>query len=98
MVVIGIIIGFSSSYLIKKPEIITKPITTELVRDSLVRDTLYKANDSIVTKIIYLNKEYERKKDSIINNDVSSDLLFFSAYVESYTNRYDSLVDSCKQR
>ena len=98
MVVIGIIIGFSSSYLIKKPETITKPITTELVKDSLVRDTLYKTNDSIVTKIIYLNKEYERKKDSIINNDVSSDLLFFSAYVESHTNRYNSLVDSCKQK
>ena len=98
MVVIGIIIGFSSSYLIKKSETVTKPITTELVKDSLVRDTLYKTNDSIVTKIIYLNKEYERKKDSIINNDVSSDLLFFSAYVESYTNRYDSPVDSCKQR
>ena len=74
LVVIGIIIGFSSSYLIKKSETITKPITTELVRDSLVRDTLYKTNDSIVTKIIYLNKEY----------------------VKSYTNRYDSLVDSCK--
>ena len=45
-----------------------------------------------------INKEYERKKDSIINNDVSSDLLFFSEYVKSYTNRYDSPVDSCKQR
>lgn len=98
MVVIGLIIGFSLFYLNRKPQSITKPITTELVKDSLVRDTLYKTNDSIITKIIYLNKKYEEKKDCIMHNDASADLLFFSEYIKNYNDRHHSLVDSCKRK
>ena len=76
----------------------TKLVRNTLIRDSLIKDTLYRNNDVLNNRIIYLNNRYEEKKDSILGNDSSADLLFFSEYIKSYYDRYHSFGDSCKSK
>lgn len=47
-------------------------------------DSIYIVNDSIETKIIYVEKEYEKKVDTIINNSDSANYVFFSNYISNY--------------
>lgn len=55
-----------------------------IYKDKHIRDSLYIVNDSIQTKIKYLTKIYYEKKDSILNNDSSADMQFFTKYIDSY--------------
>ena len=80
--IIGIIIFIY--YLVKPKRIL--PSNKEIVRDSLIRDTLYKTKDSISTQIIYLQKTYNEKKNIIMSNDTSADLQFFTNYINHYNN------------
>ena len=80
--IIGIIIFIC--YLVKPKRIL--PSNKEIVRDSLIRDTLYKTKDSISTQIIYLQKTYNEKKNIIMSNDTSADLQFFTNYINHYNN------------
>lgn len=65
-----------------------KPMNTSSIkyiyRDKYIRDSLYIVNDSIQTKIKYLTKIYYEKKDSILSNDSSADMQFFTNYIDSY--------------
>ncbi len=65
-----------------------KPTNTSnikyIYKDKYIRDSLYIVNDSIQTKIKYLTKIYYEKKDSILNNDSSADMQFFTKYIDSY--------------
>lgn len=58
--------------------------TKYIYRDKYIRDSLCIVNDSIRTKIKYLNKIYYVKKDSILVNDSSADMQFFTNYINSY--------------
>ena len=58
--------------------------TKYIYRDKYIRDSLYIVNDSIQTKIKYLNKIYYVKKDSVLANDSSADMQFFTNYINSY--------------
>lgn len=69
------------------PSIIVKPNVEEIKQDSTFRDSIDTANDSIRTKIIYIEKEYEKDTSIIMSNDDSLNLLFFSKYINYYNNR-----------
>ena len=69
---------FLGLYLNKSTKVSYIPINKE------IRDSLYIVNDSIRTKVIYLTKKYNEKRDSILNNDSSADMQFFSNYIDSY--------------
>lgn len=75
-----------------------KLVRDTLIKDSLIKDTLYRNNGTLNNRIIYLNNRYEEKKDSILSNDSSADLLFFSEYIKSYYDRYHPFGDSCKSK
>jgi hypothetical protein len=76
-VVIGVIIGF---FINQEP----KPDIQEPTEDSLIRDSIYIVNDSLVEKIIYLEKQYDDEVKSIISANDSMQLLIFSRYIDSY--------------
>lgn len=63
------------------------PDTKELVRDSIIRDSIYIINDSIKTEIRYIKETY--KEDSTVIMSASDSLLFckFSDYIENYNNK-----------
>ena len=83
--IIGLCCGLLMGYGVG---IYTKPTNTSRIKyiykDKYIRDSLYIVNDSIQTKIKYLTKIYYEKRDSIISNDSSADMQFFTKYIDSY--------------
>ena len=83
---IGIIIGTL---------IVPKPIVNDgipdfvdsLSTDSIYRDSIYIVNDSIVERIIYLEKNYEENVSNILSNSDSTNLRLFTEYIEHYNNQ-----------
>lgn len=65
----------------------TKTTIITVTKDSLIRDSIYIINDSITTKIKYIEKEHAEKIPIIMSNSVSDDKEFFSRYINSYNNR-----------
>lgn len=56
-------------------------------KDSLVRDSIYKQNDSIKTEISNIEKEYNAKVSNILSSSDSINLCFFSEYIDNYNNK-----------
>ena len=77
----GVIIGY---YL---PKNATKIEFKEITRDSIIRDSIYLANDSIITKIQYIEKQYDEKIDIIYNSNDSVQLQLFTKYINNYNNK-----------
>ena len=77
LLIIGYIIGY---YLHSPTQVIYKTIEV----DKKIRDSLNIVNDTITNKIEHITKKYYEKRDSILNNDSSADMLFFTNYIESY--------------
>lgn len=77
VLIIGYIIGY---YTHSPTNIIYKPIEI----DKKIRDSLNIVNDTITNKIELINKRYYEKRDSILNNDSSANMLFFTNYIEPY--------------
>ena len=62
------------------------PSNKEIIRDSLVRDTLNHTKDSLIIKIVKIRETYEDKKAIIMSNDTSADIQFFTNYINHYNN------------
>ena len=62
------------------------PSHKEIIRDSLVRDTLNHTKDSLTIKIVKIRETYEDKKAIIMSNDTSADIQFFTNYINHYNN------------
>ena len=77
LLIIGYIIGYYSH---SPTQVIYKTIEV----DKKIRDSLNIVNDTITNKIEHITKKYYEKRDSILNNDSSADMLFFTNYIESY--------------
>lgn len=65
------------------------PNAQEIVRDSLIRDSIYIVNDSIVEKIKYIDKEYDEKVSTIISSSDSINFCFFVEYIKNYNMRLE---------
>jgi hypothetical protein len=62
-----------------------KPVVI-LTKDHIIRDSIYIVNDSIKKEYIYIAKEINKQKDSILNNTDSANLVFFSNYLKECEN------------
>lgn len=62
------------------------PSNKEIIRDSLVRDTLNHTKNSLTIKIVEIRETYEDKKAIIMSNDTSADIQFFTNYINHYNN------------
>lgn len=83
---IGIIMG---TLIVPKP-IVNNGITDRidsLSTDSIYRDSIYIVNDSIVERIIYIEKNYEENVSNILSNSDSTNLRLFTEYIEHYNNQ-----------
>ena len=63
------------------------PNIQEVVRDSIIRDSIYIVNDSIIEKIKYIDKKYDEKVSTIMSSSDSINLCFFSEYINHYNNQ-----------
>lgn len=82
--VVIVVSGINYFVISKQLNNIKIPANTEIIKDSLVRDTLYNTRDSLTTKIIHIEKTYEEKKSDIMANDTTADMLFFTNYINNY--------------
>ena len=62
----------------------TPPQLIEIIRDSIIRDSIFIENEVIKTKIKYIEKEHDEEISDIMSNDDSTNLEFFSRYIEDY--------------
>lgn len=67
------------------PPQILNPI--EIIRDSIIRDSIFIEIEKIKTEYIYINEQY--KEDSIDIMSANDSMLFdsFSRYIENYNNK-----------
>lgn len=63
------------------------PNVQEVVRDSIIRDSIYIVNDSIVEKIKYIDKEYDEKVSTIMSSSDSINLCIYTEYINRYNNQ-----------
>ena len=63
------------------------PNVQEVVMDSIIRDSIYIVNDSIVEKIKYIDKEYDEKVSTIMSSSDSINLRIYSEYINHYNNQ-----------
>jgi hypothetical protein len=82
----AVTIGYLLSYN-RKPVIPPDPQIVEIIRDSLIRDSIYIVNERIKREIVYVEEQY--KKDSIDIMSASDSVLLskFSAYIEEYNSK-----------
>ena len=63
------------------------PNVQEIIRDSVIRDSIYIVNDSIVEKIKYIDKEYDEKVSTIMSSSDSINLCIYAEYINRYNNQ-----------
>lgn len=71
----------------KRSSNLSTPNVQEIVRDSIIRDSIYIVNDSIIEKIKYIDKKYNEKVSTIMSSSDSINLCFFSEYINHYNNQ-----------
>ena len=74
-------------YVSKRNSNLSTPNVQEIVRDSIIRDSIYIVNDSIIEKIKYIDKKYNEKVSTIMSSSDSINLCFFSEYINHYNNQ-----------
>ena len=81
-------LGFYTGKLAHSEHTQIKYIDPKIIyKDSLIRDTLYLKNDSIDEKIEDLDADKKETIDNLMSASDSTNLLFFSKYIESYNNK-----------
>lgn len=63
------------------------PNVQEIIRDSIIRDSIYIVNDSIVEKIKYIDKKYDEKVSTIMSSSDSINLCIYAEYINRYNNQ-----------
>ena len=89
LVLVCLLEAFTIGYLLnnRTPTIPQDPPIREIVRDSLIRDSIFIVNERIKREIVYVKEQY--KKDSIDIMSASDSVLLskFSAYIEEYNSK-----------
>lgn len=86
LLLVGVLIGVNYFVVTKYINNIKVPTNREIIRDSLVRDTLYHTKDSLTTKIVNIKESYEKERSVIMANDTIADMQFFTNYINHYNN------------
>lgn len=75
---------FWAGYFCRTYTVTTSPDPQIIIKDSIIRDSIYIINDSIKLEIKYIEKEYNEEVSNIISNTDSSNLVFFTRFLEDF--------------
>ena len=64
-----------------------EPQIIEVVRDSIIRDSIYIVNESIKTEIKYIKEQYTQDSTDIMSANDSVLFDSFARYIEDYNNK-----------
>lgn len=81
------IIGGILGYWLKPIPDQKMPSTIEIIRDSIIRDSIYVINESIRTEIKYVKEFYTKDSSDIMSANDSVLFDKFSRYIENYNNK-----------
>ena len=59
----------------------------EIVRDSIIRDSIFIVNERIKKEIVYIEKQFEEDSANIMSANDSVLLSSFSRYIEDFNNK-----------
>lgn len=78
---IGVFLGY---WIRPTPKTTAVPNIEGVKNDSIIRDSIFIVNDSIKTKIIYLEREYDKEASTIMSSSDSANLSFFNEYISGF--------------
>lgn len=82
-----VIASFLLGYVLGNTKVTVIPSTpVKIVRDSIIRDTLYNENEVIKWKIKNVEKQYDKEVSTILSNTDSANFIYFSNYIERHKN------------
>ena len=82
-VAIGFLLNERTHTPVPKPDVIIK----EIVRDSLIRDSIFIEIEKVRQETVYIEKEFSEDSAAIMSADDSTLLNSFSRYIENYNNK-----------
>jgi hypothetical protein len=89
LVLVCLLEAFTIGYLLnnRTPTIPQDPPIREIVRDSLIRDSIFIVNERIKREIVYVKEQYKKDSTDIMSASDSVLLSKFSAYIEEYNSK-----------
>lgn len=82
-VIIGFLLNKRTYSPVPQPDVIIK----EIVRDSLIRDSIFIEIEKVRREIVYVEKEFTKDSTDIMSANDSTLLSSFSRYIENYNNK-----------
>jgi hypothetical protein len=71
----------------KSAELPQEPIIKEIVRDSIIRDSIFVENEKIKERIVYVQEEFKEDSINIMSSSDSALVDLCSRYLEDYSNK-----------
>jgi hypothetical protein len=71
----------------KSAELPQEPIIKEIVRDSIIRDSIFIENEKIKERIVYVQNEFKEDSINIMSSSDSALVDLCSRYIEDYSNK-----------
>lgn len=71
----------------KPAELPQEPIIKEIVRDSIIRDSIFVENEKIKERIVYVQNEFKEDSINIMSSSDSALVDLCSRYIEDYSNK-----------
>lgn len=91
LIIICVIESITIGYLLSNPHRTTvippDTIVKEIVRDSIIRDSIYIVNEKIKREIVYVEREFKKDSTDIMSANDSTLLSNFTRYIEDYDNK-----------
>ena len=87
LILIGFLIGYITGYIVLPNRKTSVVVPTTIIKDSLVRDSIYIVNESIIKEIRYIEKEYDEKVSTIMSSSDSALLRICTEYINHYNNQ-----------
>ena len=81
---LAFICGLLIGYCWNEPRPIKVPDPEIIIKDSIIRDSIFIINDSIKTEIFYLEQKYDKETSTIMSSSDSVNFEFFTRYLEDY--------------
>lgn len=81
--VIGFLLNEQTETPVTPPDVVIK----EIVRDSLIRDSIFIEIEKVKREIVYVEKEYREDSTRIMSANDSTLYSEFSRYIEDYNNK-----------
>ena len=87
LLILCLVEAFIIGYLVQRPKTPPNVPIKEIIRDSIIRDSIIIVNEKIKKEIVYIEKQANKDSSDIMSANDSVLLSKFSRYIEDYNNK-----------